>query len=122
MVSKNEVYTYLTESIKTDGVYFTQYYEVIPKALPCVYFRTSHSPIRSNLTLKNTDEQLRMYCYIEVYGQNIDGLVEDIEAVFRQIHFVEELCEMIPNYDPEIERVSMRFMRVITGGNTLTGE
>jgi hypothetical protein len=33
--------------------------------------------------------------------------------------FLEELSEMIPNYDPSIERVSMRFQRVICGGDTL---
>lgn len=117
MVTKNEVYTKLTEYLS--GVYCTQYYEPIPKELPCVYFRESHSRIARYVTLEMDDEQLRMICYVEVYGQEIDEIVEKVEKAFRDMNFIEELNEMIPNYNPTIERVSMRFQRIITGGSTL---
>ena len=117
MITKNEIYTRMTEALP--GVYCTQYYEKVHENLPCVYFRESHSPVKRYTTLDLTDEQVRFYCYIDVFGQNIDELVTEIETVFREMKFIEELSEMIPNYDPEVERVSMRFCRILTGGNTL---
>ncbi len=118
MITKNDIYTELVSALG-DDVYCTQYYEVVPQQLPCVYFRESHSPVLRYITLDMEDEQVRMYCYIEVYGTDIDDIVETIEQTFRGMGFIEELCEMIPNYRPEIERVSMRFQRILTGGNTL---
>lgn len=114
MITKNEVYTTLTEALP--GVYCTQYYEPIPKELPCVYFRESHSQVRRYVTLNYDDEQIRMVCYVDVYGQNIDEIVTAVENAFRSMCFIEDLNEMVPNYNPEIERVSMRFQRIITGG------
>lgn len=117
MITKNEIYTRMVEALP--GIYCTQYYEKIPKQLPCVYFRESHSPVGRYITLDMTDEQIRMYCYVDVYGDDIDGIVETIENTFRGMHFIEELAEMIPNYDPDVKRVSLRFGRILTGGNTL---
>ena len=117
MISKNQIYTALTNALS--GVYCTQYYEEIPQALPCVYFRESHAPVSANIDLDLADEQLHRFVYIEVYGSNLDSLVSDIESAMKTLKFTEELCEMIPNYDPTIERVSMRFTRVIGGGDTL---
>lgn len=114
MLTKNEIYTQLVNALP--GVYCTQYYEKIPKQLPCVYFRESHSPVGRYITLNFDDEQIRMYCYVEVYGTDIDDIVGTIETTFKNMHFIEELSEMIPNYNPNVKRVSMRFQRIITGG------
>ena len=54
-----------------------------------------------------------------VYGYDIDEIVRTIEDTMSDMYFIEELNEMIPNYDPSIERVSMRFQRIICGGDTL---
>lgn len=117
MVTKNEVYTRLTESL--NGIYCTQYYEPIPKEMPCVYFRESHARIPRYVTFDMDEEVIRMVCYVDVYGQDIDEIVTTIEDAFREMKFIEELNEMVPNYKHDIERVSMRFGRIITGGNTL---
>lgn len=117
MITVNQIYDTLENAL--GGIYVTKYYHRINEQLPCVYFRESHSPLRSATTLDYSDEQKRLYCYIEVYGQEIDSIVETIEATMRGMYFIEELNEMIPNYDPSIERVSMRFQRIITGGDSL---
>lgn len=119
MITKNQVFTYLSENI---DAYCTQYYEVIPKSLPCVYFRETHAPVRKNITLALDDEQLRMVIYLEVTGQGIDDLLSDIEAVFREMKFVEELCQMEQNFNAEEERWNMRFSRIVAGDEPLTEE
>lgn len=118
MITKNQIYTKLENALPTT-VYCTQFYEVVPKSLPCVYFRASWSPIRRHTNLSYSDNQKRFYCYVEVYGNNIDSIVATVESAFKGMFFIEELCEMIPNYDPSIERVSMRFQRVITESDVL---
>lgn len=121
MITKNQVYTIMTQALP-NTVYCTQYYEIVPKSLPCVYFRASWNPIIRHINLDYSDIQKRMVVYIEVYGTNIDSIVSSLETVFKSMYFVEELAEMIPNYDPSIERVSMRFSRVITDKDTLGTE
>ncbi len=119
MITKNQVYDYIANHV---DAYVTGYYEVVPKSFPCVYVRFSWNPMRRHITLDFTDEQVRAYAYIEVYGQNIDSTVLEVENVMRQMFFVEELAEQVPNYDPSVERVSMRFCRVITGQDSLPQE
>ena len=119
MITKNQIYDYIECHVTA---YCTRYYEVVPKSLPCVYIRFSWNPMRRHITLNFDDEQIRCYAYIEVYGNNIDSTVAEIESVMRAMHFVEELAEDVPNYDPTLERVSMRFCRVLTGQDTLTDE
>lgn len=116
MVTKNEIFDYISRNL---DCYCTRYYEVVPKQMPCVYVRFSWSPIRRNITLDMTDEQTRAYVYIEVFGQGIGDLVSEVEGIMKDIYFVEELAEDVQNFDPSYERVSMRFMRTLTGGNTL---
>lgn len=117
MITVNQIYDRIVTAL--DGIYVTKYYERITEQLPCVYVRESHSPIRSATSINLTDDQKRMYFYIEVYGENTEEIVETIEATMRGMGFLEELSEMIPNYNPSVERVSMRFQRVICGGDTL---
>ena len=117
MITVNQIYDRIVTAL--DGIYVTKYYERITEQLPCVYVRESHSPIYSATTIGLTDEQCRMYFYIEVFGEYTEEIVATIEATMRGMGFLEELSEMIPNYDPSIERVSMRFQRVICGGDTL---
>ena len=117
MITVNQIYDRIVTAL--DGIYVTKYYARINEHLPCVYVRESHSPIYAATTLDMTDEQNRMYFYIEVYGENTEEIVATIEATMRGMGFLEELSEMIPNYDPSIERVSLRFQRVICGGDTL---
>ena len=117
MITKNEVYTYMSDHL---DAYCTQFYEVIPKSLPCVYFRETHAPVRKNITLALDDQQLRMVIFLEVSGLNIGGLIEDIEAVFREMGFVEELCQMDQNFSASEERWNMRFSRIVCGDEPLT--
>lgn len=117
MITANQVYDTLANAL--DGVYTTKYYERIEEQLPCVYFRESHSTIRNTVDLDYQNEAVRMYCYIEAYGNSLDEIVTKIEATMKSMFFIEELNEMIPNYNPSIERISMRFTRVICGGDTL---
>ena len=117
MITVNQIYDTLDTAL--DGIYVTKYYNRINEQLPCVYFRESHSPLKRATDLDYTDEQIRLYCYIEVYGHDVDEIVLTIEETMRGMYFIEELNEMIPNYDPSVERVSMRFQRIICGGDTL---
>ena len=116
MITRNEVFNYIATKV---NAYCTGYYEVVPKSFPCVYVRFSWNPMRRYIALDFTDEQVRAYAYIEVYGQNIDATVLEVESVMKEMNFVEELAEQVPNYDPSVERVSMRFCRVITGQDSL---
>ena len=120
MISVNEVYDTLAKALP--NVYVTKYYNRITEQLPCVYFRESHSPVRRYNQLDYQDEQHRLVCYVEVYGYDIDDIVKTIESTFKSMYFLEELAEMIPNYDPDIERVSLRFQRIITDGDTLPAQ
>ena len=117
MITANQIYDTLANAL--DGVYTTKYYERIEEQLPCVYFRESHSTIRSSVDLSYQHEAVQMYCYIEVYGNDLDEIVNTIEATMKSMCFIEELNEMIPNYNPSVERISMRFGRVICEGDTL---
>lgn len=117
MITVNQVYDTLVNALP--NVYVTKYYNRINEQLPCVYFRESHNPVFRYIQLNRADQQMRLVVYIEVYGEGIDEIVQTVEDTFKQMFFIEELCEMIPNYDPSIERVSMRFQRIITGGDTL---
>lgn len=117
MIGRDDIFDYIANNV---NAYCTNYYEVVPKSLPCVYVRFSWNPIRRYINLDFTDEQIRAYAYIEVYGNNIDGTVAEVERVMREMYFVEELAEQVQNYDPSLERVSMRFCRVITGEGGLT--
>lgn len=119
MITVNQLYDALIN--KLDGIYVTKYYERITEALPCVYIRESHSPLRYATNIDFSDKQIRMYFYVEVYGEETEEIVERVETAMRELFFLEELSEMIPNYDPSIERVSMRFSRVICDGDTLVG-
>lgn len=116
MITVNQVYDTLAKALP--NVYVTKYYNRIQENLPCVYFRESHSPVSRYNQLDYADKQFRLVCYVEVYGYDIDAIVETIEDTFRGMFFLEELCEMIPNYNPDIERVSMRFQRIIAEGDT----
>lgn len=120
MISVNEVYDTLAKALP--NVYVTKYYNRITEQLPCVYFRESHSPVRRYNQLDYQDEQHRLVCYVEVYGYDTDNIVTTIESTFKSMYFLEELAEMIPNYDPDIERVSLRFQRIITDGDTLPAQ
>lgn len=120
MISVNEVYDTLAKALP--NVYVTKYYNRITEQLPCVYFRESHSPVRRYNQLDYQDEQHRLVCYVEVYGYDTDDIVTTIESTFKSMYFLEELAEMIPNYDPDIERVSLRFQRIITDGDTLPAQ
>ena len=117
MITVNQIYNNIINNLP--NIYVTKYFERITEALPCVYIRESHSPIESATNLNFSDKQVRMYLYVEVYGEETEGIVEQVEAIMRNMGFLEELSEMIPNYDPSIERVSMRFQRVICDGDTI---
>ena len=117
MITVNQIYDRLVESLP--NVYVTKYYNRITETLPCVYFRESHSPVRRYTQLDYNDRQFRLVCYVEVFGHEIDELVATVEEIFKSMFFLEELAEMIPNYNPDIERVSMRFQRIITDGDEL---
>ena len=117
MITRNDIFDYIANHV---DAYCTNYYEVVPKSFPCVYVRFSWNPIKRYVNLDFTDEQIRAYAYIEVYGQNIDETVAQVESVMKEMYFVEELAEQVQNFDPSLERVSMRFMRVITGEGGLT--
>ena len=117
MITMNQIYDRLVTAL--DGVYVTRYYEEINRQLPCVYIRESHSPLYAATNLDFSDEQNRVYFYIEIYGRETDSIAQIIENTMRGMGFLEELSEMIPNYDPSIERISLRFQRVICGGDTL---
>lgn len=118
MITVNQVYDTLENAL--DGVaYVTKYYARIPEQLPCVYFRESHNPVFKYIQMDRNDDQIRLVCYVEVYGYDIDSIVQTVEQTFKSMFFIEELAEMIPNYDPSIERMSLRFQRIITGGDTL---
>ena len=120
MISINQVYDTLEKAL--DGVYVTKYYNRIPEQLPCVYFRESHNPVFKYIQFDRNDEQIRLVCYVEVFGYDIDSIVATVEQTFKQMYFIEELAEMVPNYDPSVERMSMRFQRIIAGGDTLGNE
>mgnify|MGYP003304703587 CR=1 FL=1 len=117
MITVNQIYDRIVTAL--DGIYVTKYYTRITEQLPCVYVRESHAPIHAATNIDFSDDQCRMYFYIEVYGEQTEEIVATIEATMRGMGFLEELSEMIPNYDPSIERVSLRFQRVICGGDTL---
>lgn len=119
MITVNQVYDRLYNALP--NVYVTKYYNRITEHLPCVYFRESHNPVSRYTQLDFNDKQLRLVCYVEVYGYDTDAIVKTIEDTFREMFFMEELCEMIPNYNPDIERVSMRFQRIIAEGDSLPG-
>ncbi len=117
MITVNQVFDTLSKALP--NVYVTKYYNRIQEDLPCVYFRESHNPVSRYTQLDFKDKQFRLVCYIEVYGYDTDAIVQTIEETFRSMFFIEELCEMIPNYNPDIERVSMRFQRIIAEGDEL---
>ncbi len=117
MISVNQLYdTFIS---KFPDVFVTKYYTRINEALPCIYVRESHSPLKYATNIDFSDKQMRFYFYVEVFGEETEGLVDRIETAMREMGFLEELSEMIPNYDPSIERVSMRFSRVICDGDTI---
>ena len=121
MITVNQVYDALVKALPS-GTYVTKYYNRINENLPCVYFRESHNPVSRYIDKDFANEQMRLVVYIEVFGRGIDSLVSTIESTFKSMFFIEELSEMIPNYDPSIERISMRFQRIIAGGDTLGNE
>lgn len=117
MITVNQLYDAFIS--KFPDVFVTKYYTRITEALPCIYIRESHSPLRYATNIDFSDKQIRMYFYVEVYGEETEEIVERVETAMRELFFLEELSEMIPNYDPSIERVSMRFSRVICDGDTI---
>lgn len=120
MITKNQVFTRLTEySDKLSNVYATQYYEQVPQSLPCLYFRETHSPISRFKDLNCEDEQYKMFVYVELYGNNLESLCTEVEKAMKSMKFYEDNCQNLPNTTPSIERISMRFQRVITESSTL---
>lgn len=117
MITVNQVYDTLVKALP--GIYVTKYYNRIQENLPSVYFRESHNPVSRYVQMDFNDKQFRLVCYVEVYGYDTDEIVQTIESTFKGMFFMEELCEMIPNYNPDIERVSMRFQRIIAEGDSL---
>lgn len=120
MITVNQVFDTLSKALP--NVYVTKYYNRITEQLPCVYFRESHNPVFRYTDFDMANEQMRLVCYVEVFGYDIDSIVATVEQTFKEMFFIEELCEMIPNYNPDIERMSLRFQRIIAGGDTLGNE
>lgn len=121
MITGNEVYTHLENDIASFEAYCTQGYDRVPKSLPCVFFNEERHRGRSRVTLDYSDKQVVSTVNIEVYGYgNIRPLVDAIEDSMNGMYYIEEMCMKVDNADPDINRYSMRFSRVICEGDVLT--
>lgn len=122
MISTNEIYTNLCNSINTTQrpVYCTRFYSEICKETPCLFFRESHRNTEEATTLNLTDKQVESTVEIEIYSEDSSQeIMSEVETAMRSMMFIEQECHAIENADPTIERMYGRFYRVIAGGDEL---
>lgn len=93
--------------------YVAQKYEPIPEQLPCVFIEQI-SKVRTlrYAALCHTDEQYRLTFEVQVFHETLDGaytLMEVAEAKFKELGFLEDMCEPIDNANVSLSRIVARF-------------
>ena len=125
MITKEEIYNYISNAITTDfpECYVTGKYEPIPKSLPCVFaYQQTKTRQTRYATLDNEDVQNRIVWEIQVYAEMMNecySIIDTIEATMKSMGFYEEFCQPTTNADPRIFRVILRFGRVLADNDTI---
>ena len=111
----NELYNTAKELDPT--VYVTSVYEPLNTKVPCVYITQAFSQTARAVELKSTDIQYRDDLELQIYyptAKECFDMFVELNAVLKQMHFILDTVQEVPNKDTTVRRVVADF-HVIKG-------
>lgn len=132
MITRNAVYTRIVKAVRASypNCYYSGRNEPVPPSLPAVYAREiGYFQPPENVTLENDDEQYQSTFEVQVFsnlqaGAETEGygIMNVVQGVMRELGYILDMLEPMPNADTAIFRLIGRWHRHIGGADELPPE
>lgn len=131
-VTRNAVYTRIVKAVRTayPSCYYSGRLEPVPPSLPAIYVREiGYLVPLENVTFSNDDDQHQSTFEIQVYSNlqtgaetEAYGIMDVADGVMKDIGYILDMLEPMPNADATIFRLIGRWHRHIGGADEMPPE